>query len=199
MSILDRISRASAPVMIFWFRGRFVAFAMFPSCYSKHKNGAYTNTPVTKVVAGVFAVYMLHICWVLYGFVYTKACNTSKSDNCITPYLSKHARVSERNHPLHALHTVSTFSCWWAFMFPPKAQHFFNSRSRGREGTQPDTSAGWLWFLLKIWEVMVINGHLINHIGLYGHILWNDRLQVIYVFHSTGLCQTMTTTHQQCF
>ncbi|XP_063054430.1 lipid scramblase CLPTM1L-like [Engraulis encrasicolus] len=67
---------------------------MFPSCYSKHKNGAYTNTPVTKVVAGVFAVYMLHICWVLNGFVYTKACNTSKSDNCITPYLSKHARLS---------------------------------------------------------------------------------------------------------
>ncbi|KAL2083899.1 hypothetical protein ACEWY4_019417 [Coilia grayii] len=67
---------------------------MFPSCYSKPKNGAYTNTPVTKVVAGVFVVYVLHTCWVLYGFVYTKPCDTSRNDNCITPYLAKYARLS---------------------------------------------------------------------------------------------------------
>ncbi|XP_031432821.2 cleft lip and palate transmembrane protein 1-like protein [Clupea harengus] len=67
---------------------------MFPSCYSNlPKNGAYANTSVTKVAVGVFVVYVLHTCWVLYGFVYTKPCDT-RGDSCITPYFAENPQLS---------------------------------------------------------------------------------------------------------
>ena len=73
---------------------------MFPSCYSNlPKNGAYANTSVTKVAVGVFVVYVLHTCWVLYGFVYTKPCDT-RGDSCITPYFAENPQVSHYNHLL---------------------------------------------------------------------------------------------------
>lgn len=75
---------------------------MFPSCYSKTTNGAYANTSVTKVVVGVFVVYVLHTCWVLYGFVYTKPCDTNKGDNCISSYVAENSQVSDAKIYLRA-------------------------------------------------------------------------------------------------
>uniref|UniRef100_A0A8C7Y3R3 Lipid scramblase CLPTM1L n=1 Tax=Oryzias sinensis TaxID=183150 RepID=A0A8C7Y3R3_9TELE len=45
-------------------------------------------TSFTTLVVGVFVVYVLHTCWVMYGIVYTKPCDSPKKDNCITPYLA---------------------------------------------------------------------------------------------------------------
>uniref|UniRef100_A0A6I8QI40 Lipid scramblase CLPTM1L n=1 Tax=Xenopus tropicalis TaxID=8364 RepID=A0A6I8QI40_XENTR len=46
----------------------------------------------TTLVVGVFIVYVVHTCWVMYGIVYTKPCE-SHSDNCIKPYLSKRPKL----------------------------------------------------------------------------------------------------------
>ncbi|KAJ3608907.1 hypothetical protein NHX12_023435 [Muraenolepis orangiensis] len=40
----------------------------------------------TTLIVGVFAVYVLHTCWVMFGIVYTKPCDSPP--NCITPYLA---------------------------------------------------------------------------------------------------------------
>uniref|UniRef100_A0A8C5MBW2 Lipid scramblase CLPTM1L n=1 Tax=Leptobrachium leishanense TaxID=445787 RepID=A0A8C5MBW2_9ANUR len=46
----------------------------------------------TTLVIGVFIVYVVHTCWVMYGIVYTKPC-ASHGDNCIKPYLSKRPKL----------------------------------------------------------------------------------------------------------
>ncbi|MEE6466118.1 hypothetical protein FKM82_006845 [Ascaphus truei] len=46
----------------------------------------------TTLVVGVFIVYVVHTCWVMYGIVYTKPCE-SHSSNCIKPYLSKSPKL----------------------------------------------------------------------------------------------------------
>uniref|UniRef100_A0A6Q2YV29 Lipid scramblase CLPTM1L n=1 Tax=Esox lucius TaxID=8010 RepID=A0A6Q2YV29_ESOLU len=45
------------------------------------------RTSITKLLLGVFVVYMLHTCWVIYGFLYIKSCDRGKGD-CISSYLA---------------------------------------------------------------------------------------------------------------
>ncbi|XP_060725225.1 lipid scramblase CLPTM1L-like isoform X1 [Tachysurus vachellii] len=66
---------------------------MFPSCYSKPKNGSQFKMSYTKVLFGVLVVYVLHTCWALYGFVHTKACDSAKGDDCVTSYLHAKPRL----------------------------------------------------------------------------------------------------------
>ncbi|CAL8293347.1 unnamed protein product [Merluccius merluccius] len=44
------------------------------------------RTSFTTLIVGVFVVYVLHTCWVMYGIVYTKPCDSAAS--CITPFLA---------------------------------------------------------------------------------------------------------------
>ncbi|XP_056154773.1 lipid scramblase CLPTM1L [Lampris incognitus] len=48
----------------------------------------FQKTSFTTLIVGVFVVYVLHTCWVMYGIVYTKPCDSPKGDNCITPFLA---------------------------------------------------------------------------------------------------------------
>nr|XP_046172494.1 cleft lip and palate transmembrane protein 1-like protein [Oncorhynchus gorbuscha] len=67
---------------------------MFPSCYSKPTSSKdlFKRTYLTKILLGVFVVYMSHTCWVIYGFVYTKPCARGKGD-CISSYLAERPRL----------------------------------------------------------------------------------------------------------
>ncbi|XP_030645269.1 lipid scramblase CLPTM1L [Chanos chanos] len=53
----------------------------------------FHKTSFTTIIVGVFIVYVLHTCWVMYGIVYTKPCENPKSDNCINPYLAGKPRL----------------------------------------------------------------------------------------------------------
>ncbi|KAG9345017.1 hypothetical protein JZ751_009557 [Albula glossodonta] len=66
---------------------------MFPACYSKSPNGVFQKTSFTTLIVGVFIVYVLHTCWVMYGIVYTKSCDHSKSENCIVSYMAEKPRL----------------------------------------------------------------------------------------------------------
>uniref|UniRef100_A0A8C2WKK3 Lipid scramblase CLPTM1L n=1 Tax=Cyclopterus lumpus TaxID=8103 RepID=A0A8C2WKK3_CYCLU len=48
----------------------------------------FLKTSFTTLIVGVFVVYVLHTCWVMFGIVYTKPCDSPKSINCITPFLA---------------------------------------------------------------------------------------------------------------
>ncbi|KAK2830451.1 hypothetical protein Q5P01_018382 [Channa striata] len=48
----------------------------------------FLKTSFTTLIVGVFVVYVLHTCWVMYGIVYTKPCDSPRGDNCITPFLA---------------------------------------------------------------------------------------------------------------
>ncbi|KAK7812708.1 hypothetical protein U0070_011098 [Myodes glareolus] len=45
----------------------------------------------TSLVVGVFVVYVVHTCWVMYGIVYTRPC--SGDSNCIQPYLARRPKL----------------------------------------------------------------------------------------------------------
>uniref|UniRef100_A0A8C5A2B4 Lipid scramblase CLPTM1L n=1 Tax=Gadus morhua TaxID=8049 RepID=A0A8C5A2B4_GADMO len=49
------------------------------------------RTSFTTLIVGVFVVYVLHTCWVMYGIVYTKPCDDPP--NCITPFLASKPRL----------------------------------------------------------------------------------------------------------
>ncbi|XP_067248857.1 lipid scramblase CLPTM1L-like [Chanodichthys erythropterus] len=66
---------------------------MFPSCYSKPKNGSQFKMSYTKVIFGVLVVYVLHTCWAIYGFIHTKPCDSAKGDSCVTSYLTVKPRL----------------------------------------------------------------------------------------------------------
>ncbi|XP_052003253.1 lipid scramblase CLPTM1L-like [Xyrauchen texanus] len=66
---------------------------MFPSCYSKPKNGSQFKMSYTKVIFGVLVVYVLHTCWAIYGFIHTKPCESTIGDNCVTSYLTVKPRL----------------------------------------------------------------------------------------------------------
>ncbi|KTG32235.1 hypothetical protein cypCar_00009768 [Cyprinus carpio] len=70
-----------------------VALKMFPSCYSKPKNGSQFKMSYTKVIFGVLVVYVLHTCWAMYGFIHTKPCDSAKGDSCVTSYLTIKPRL----------------------------------------------------------------------------------------------------------
>lgn len=45
----------------------------------------------TSLVVGVFVVYVVHTCWVMYGIVYTRPC--TGDTNCIQPYLARRPKL----------------------------------------------------------------------------------------------------------
>lgn len=45
----------------------------------------------TSLVVGVFVVYVVHTCWVMYGIVYTRPC--AADGNCILPYLARRPKL----------------------------------------------------------------------------------------------------------
>ncbi|XP_024117415.1 cleft lip and palate transmembrane protein 1-like protein [Oryzias melastigma] len=53
----------------------------------------FLKTSFTTLVVGVFVVYVLHTCWVMYGIVYTKPCDSPQKDTCITPYLAGNPKL----------------------------------------------------------------------------------------------------------
>ncbi|KAG7458263.1 hypothetical protein MATL_G00236230 [Megalops atlanticus] len=53
----------------------------------------FQKTSFTTLIVGVFVVYVLHTCWVMYGIVYTKPCDNPKRENCIIPYLAEKPRL----------------------------------------------------------------------------------------------------------
>ncbi|KAK6490476.1 cleft lip and palate transmembrane protein 1-like protein [Huso huso] len=53
----------------------------------------FQKTSFTTLIIGVFVVYVLHTCWVMYGIVYTKPCDESSGVHCVTPYLAKKPRL----------------------------------------------------------------------------------------------------------
>lgn len=57
----------------------------------------FLKTSFTTVIVGVFVVYVLHTCWVMYGIVYTKPCDSPKGDNCITPFLAGDPKLQVSN------------------------------------------------------------------------------------------------------
>uniref|UniRef100_A0A8C8CGF8 Lipid scramblase CLPTM1L n=1 Tax=Oncorhynchus tshawytscha TaxID=74940 RepID=A0A8C8CGF8_ONCTS len=52
-----------------------------------------SKTSFTTLIVGVFVVYVLHTCWVMYGIVYTKPCENPKFENCLKPYLAGKTRL----------------------------------------------------------------------------------------------------------
>ncbi|XP_076844545.1 lipid scramblase CLPTM1L-like isoform X2 [Brachyhypopomus gauderio] len=66
---------------------------MFPSCYSKPKNGSQFKMSYTKVIFGVLVIYVLHTCWAIYGFVHTKPCDSARGDQCVASYLTTKPRL----------------------------------------------------------------------------------------------------------
>ncbi|TNM92747.1 lipid scramblase CLPTM1L [Takifugu flavidus] len=53
----------------------------------------FLKTSFTTLIVGVFVVYVLHTCWVMYGIVYTKPCDSPKSDKCILPFLAGNPKL----------------------------------------------------------------------------------------------------------
>ncbi|KAM3872948.1 lipid scramblase CLPTM1L-like [Diretmus argenteus] len=66
---------------------------MFPSCCSKPGDSGGKRTSITKVLLGVFVVYMLHTVWLLYGFLNTKPCDRGRGEYCISSYLAQRPRL----------------------------------------------------------------------------------------------------------
>ncbi|XP_068590474.1 lipid scramblase CLPTM1L [Cebidichthys violaceus] len=48
----------------------------------------FLKASFTSLIVGVFVVYVLHTCWVMFGIVYTKPCDSPEGDNCIAPFLA---------------------------------------------------------------------------------------------------------------
>lgn len=53
----------------------------------------FPKTSFTSLIVGVFLLYVLHTCWVMFGIVYTKPCDHPKGDGCISPYLAGNPRL----------------------------------------------------------------------------------------------------------
>ncbi|XP_064202130.1 lipid scramblase CLPTM1L-like [Anguilla rostrata] len=66
---------------------------MFPACYSKSPNGVFRKTSFTTLIAGVFVLYVLHTCWVIYSILYTRPCGHNKRENCIVSYMTEAPRL----------------------------------------------------------------------------------------------------------
>ncbi|XP_057684663.1 lipid scramblase CLPTM1L [Corythoichthys intestinalis] len=48
----------------------------------------FLKSSFTTLVVGVFVMYVVHTCWVMYGIVYTTPCEPPEGTSCITPFLS---------------------------------------------------------------------------------------------------------------
>lgn len=64
---------------------------MFPSCCTKPSGNGGKKSSWTKLLLGVFVVYMLHTAWLLYGFFNNKPCDGG--EHCITSYLTARPRL----------------------------------------------------------------------------------------------------------
>ncbi|XP_074543658.1 lipid scramblase CLPTM1L [Halichoeres trimaculatus] len=53
----------------------------------------FLKTSFTTLIVGVFVVYVLHTCWVMYGIVYTKPCDKPKGETCIIPFLAGNPKL----------------------------------------------------------------------------------------------------------
>lgn len=53
----------------------------------------FQKTSFTTLIVGVFVVYVLHTCWVMYGIVYTKPCDRPRAEACIGSYLADKPRL----------------------------------------------------------------------------------------------------------
>ncbi|XP_048849068.1 cleft lip and palate transmembrane protein 1-like protein [Brienomyrus brachyistius] len=53
----------------------------------------FQKTSFTTLIVGVFVVYVLHTCWVMYGIVYTKPCDRPRAEGCIGSYLADKPRL----------------------------------------------------------------------------------------------------------
>uniref|UniRef100_A0A667Y3Y6 Lipid scramblase CLPTM1L n=1 Tax=Myripristis murdjan TaxID=586833 RepID=A0A667Y3Y6_9TELE len=53
----------------------------------------FPMTSITKILVGVFVVYMLHTAWLLYGFLNTKPCDRGRGELCISSYLAARPRL----------------------------------------------------------------------------------------------------------
>ncbi|KAM7420445.1 hypothetical protein PAMA_014931 [Pampus argenteus] len=80
---------------------------MFPSCCSKPEDGSAKRSYISKLLLGVFVVYMLHTAWLLYGFLNTKPCDGGGGEHCISSYLTARPRLQ-----------LSVFTC----LVPDKSQ-----------------------------------------------------------------------------
>uniref|UniRef100_A0A3Q2QG50 Lipid scramblase CLPTM1L n=1 Tax=Fundulus heteroclitus TaxID=8078 RepID=A0A3Q2QG50_FUNHE len=65
----------------------------------------FLKTSFTTLIVGVFVVYVLHTCWVMYGIVYTKPCDSPKGGNCITPFLAGNPKL-QVSRSLYGGHTL---------------------------------------------------------------------------------------------
>ncbi|XP_024917508.1 cleft lip and palate transmembrane protein 1-like protein isoform X2 [Cynoglossus semilaevis] len=99
---------------------------MFPSCYAKSctdNSGGGKKSSLTKLLFGVFVVYMLHTGWLLYGFIYTKTCDKTRGESCINSYLSVRPRLQlsvytclmPDNSPLNLALKIDSFDPHSAF------------------------------------------------------------------------------------
>lgn len=55
-----------------------------------------SRSSFTSLVVGVFAVYVAHTCWVMYGIVYTRPCPAAAegaAGGCIWPYLARKPKL----------------------------------------------------------------------------------------------------------
>ncbi|KAK9526766.1 hypothetical protein VZT92_015449 [Zoarces viviparus] len=53
----------------------------------------FPKASFTSLIVGVFVVYVLHTCWVMFGIVYTKPCDSPEGINCIAPFLAGHPKL----------------------------------------------------------------------------------------------------------
>lgn len=63
----------------------------------------FLKTSFTTLIVGVFVVYVLHTCWVMYGIVYTKPCDNPKSDKCILPFLAGNPKLQVNTQSFRVL------------------------------------------------------------------------------------------------
>ncbi|KAF4790076.1 Cleft lip and palate transmembrane protein 1-like protein [Turdus rufiventris] len=55
-----------------------------------------SRSSFTSLVVGVFAVYVVHTCWVMYGIVYTRPCPAAAdgaAGGCVWPYLARRPKL----------------------------------------------------------------------------------------------------------
>ena len=97
----------------------------------------FLKTSFTTLIVGVFVVYVLHTCWVMYGIVYTKPCDSLKSDNCITPFLAGKPKLQ-----------VSDVTGWSQWLMGFRFQLVFCSAVSPRS---------------LVWEEVGMNSHILNN------------------------------------
>lgn len=123
----------------------------------------FQKTSFTTLIVGVFVVYVLHTCWVMYGIVYTKPCENPKFENCINPYLAGKPRLQvgmhhcklarwNENLPVRQLFWVwKHLLCFFYSPFP--AEYLHSLATQCWWGTHPHSQGGGLWCWDQVWKV----------------------------------------------